>query len=544
MPVHHNDMRAQDLDLRELLRFEPEGGVMLFGEERVVLFDPVALGLLRRLLVDALGATGARGMLTHLGFAHGWRTAEAMKTSFPWDDEREWRIAGGRLHKLMGLVDFAPVKEPHPSAPFAEAIWRESYEAEQSLSFFGQSEEPVCWMLCGFASGYLSFCNDKPIYCFEARCRGRGDAICHVFGRPKEEWGPERAAEMQFFEKNCLEGSLANVTASLKKAERVLRERKRALARTEPKDTDPSGIVARSEPMQRALDLARRVAKVDATVLITGESGAGKEKLARLVHNESARAERPFVALNCAAVPETLLESELFGHARGAFTGAIGDRAGIFEAAHGGTLLLDEVGDVPPAMQAKLLRALQEREVRRLGENKNRKVDVRIIAATNRDLAADVVSGRFRQDLFYRLRVVEVRIPALRERREDILPLARLLLGESAQRLGVRARAMTPAAATQVARYSWPGNVRELMNAMERAAVVANGPRVDVEDLPDEVRAASHGSTHVSAGTLEDVEREHILHVLAQNHGNKARAAEQLGIGTATLFRKLRRWAA
>ncbi len=536
-------MRAQDLDLRELLRFEPEGGVMLFGEQRVVLFDPGALGLLRKLLVDALGAIGARSMLTHLGFAHGWRTAESMKGSFPWDDEREWRTAGGRLHKLMGLVDFSPVKEPDPSAPFAEAIWLDSYEAEQSLSIFGQAEEPVCWMLCGFASGYLSFSNKKPIFCFETRCVGRGDAVCHVIGRPKEEWGTERAAEMQFFEKTCIEGSLARVTASLKKAERTLRERKRVLSRTEPKDVDPSGIVARSESMKRALDLARRVAKVDATVLITGESGAGKERLAQLVHAESSRAARPFVALNCAAVPETLLESELFGHARGAFTGAVGDRAGIFEAADGGTLMLDEVGDVPPAMQAKLLRVLQEREVRRLGENKNRKVDVRIIAATNRDLAADVASGRFRQDLFYRLRVVEVRIPALRERREDILPLARLLLGEAAQRLGVRAATMAPEAAAQLARYAWPGNVRELMNAMERAAVVASGARVDLEDLPDEVRAA-RSSVPPGTGTLGDVEREHILAVLAQNHGNKARAAEQLGIGTATLFRKLRRWAA
>ena len=263
------------------------------------------------------------------------------------------------------------------------------------------------------------------------------------------------------------------------------------------------------------------------------------------MHDESVRAGRPFVALNCAAVPETLLESELFGHARGAFTGAVSDRAGIFEAAHGGTLMLDEVGDVPPTMQAKLLRVLQEREVRRLGENKNRAVDVRIIAATNRDLAADVLSGRFRQDLFYRLRVVELRVPALRERREDILPLARLLLGEAAQRLGVRASTMTPEAAAQVARYAWPGNVRELMNAMERAAVVATGTNVDVEDLPDEVRAAvSRTSALRGTGTLEDVEREHILAVLAQNHGNKARAAEQLGIGTATLFRKLRRWAA
>src|SRR5450432_4220451 len=147
----------------------------------------MALGLLRKLLVEQLGAIAARAILTHLGFAHGWRTAETMKTAFPWDDDREWRTAGGRLHRLMGLVDFEPVKEAHPSAPFAEGIWRDSYEAEQSLLFFGQSEEPVCWMLCGFASGYLSFSNERPIFCFESRCRGRGDVVCHMMGRSREE---------------------------------------------------------------------------------------------------------------------------------------------------------------------------------------------------------------------------------------------------------------------------------------------------------------------------------------------------------------------
>jgi transcriptional regulator with PAS, ATPase and Fis domain len=241
-------------------------------------------------------------------------------------------------------------------------------------------------------------------------------------------------------------------------------------------------------------------------------------------------------------VPEPLLESELFGHAKGAFTGAIGDRAGIFEAAHGGTLLLDEVGDVPLGMQVKLLRTLQEREVRRVGENKSRPIDVRIVAATNRDLAADVLLGRFRQDLYYRLRVVEVKVPPLRERREDILPLARTLLGEAAVRMGRKVTGMTPAAAHQIARYTWPGNVRELVNAMERAVVVATGTRIDVDDLPDEVRgivAGTRGGT-----TLEDVERAHILAILQKSGGNKARAAETLGIGTATLFRKLKRWEA
>ena len=191
--------------------------------------------------------------------------------------------------------------------------------------------------------------------------------------------------------------------------------------------------------MQRVLDLARRVAKVDSTVLITGESGVGKERVARLIHDESARTAGPFVAINCGAVPETLLESELFGHARGAFTGATQDRPGLFEAANSGTLLLDEIGEVPPAMQVKLLRVLQEREVRRVGENKGRAVNVRVVAATNRDLAEEIRAARFRQDLYYRLRVVELRVPPLRERRDDILPLARTFLAASAERDGPQA---------------------------------------------------------------------------------------------------------
>jgi transcriptional regulator with PAS, ATPase and Fis domain len=282
---------------------------------------------------------------------------------------------------------------------------------------------------------------------------------------------------------------------------------------------------------------------VDSTVLVTGESGVGKERIARLIHDESGRAHKAFVAINCAAVTESLLESELFGHARGAFTGATHDRAGLFEAAHGGTLFLDEVGEVPASMQAKLLRVLQEREVRRVGENATRKVDVRLVAATNRELAEEVRQGRFRQDLYYRLRVIELKIPSLRERREDILPLARLLLAEAAERLGRRVSGLAPEAADQLLRYGWPGNVRELGNAVERAVALCEGPRVERDDLPEEVRAAP--PSLIPSGNprrLEDMEKEYILAVLAQNGGNRARTAEQLDIGVATLYRKLKQY--
>jgi transcriptional regulator with PAS, ATPase and Fis domain len=295
--------------------------------------------------------------------------------------------------------------------------------------------------------------------------------------------------------------------------------------------------------MQKILDLARRVAKVDSTVLITGESGVGKERIARLIHEESPRVGGPFVAINCGAVPESLLESELFGHAKGAFTGASHDRPGIFEAAGGGTLLLDEIGEVPPSMQVKLLRALQEREVRRVGENRSRRIDVRVLAATNRDLMAEVDGARFRQDLYYRLRVVEIRVPPLRERREDILPLARTFLKLAAERIARRITGLTPEAANLLVRHAWPGNVRELENALERAVVLAAGSQVDARDLPDELGLAVP-ATHApgDARSLEDVEREYILAVLRANDDNKVRTAEQLRIGTATLYRKLKRY--
>jgi len=295
--------------------------------------------------------------------------------------------------------------------------------------------------------------------------------------------------------------------------------------------------------MTRTLDLARRVAQVDTTVLLTGESGVGKERVARFIHEESTRTGGPFVAINCGAVPESLLESELFGHAKGSFTGANQDRPGLFEAANGGTLLLDEIGEVPPLMQVKLLRVLQEREVRRVGENRNRPVNVRVLAATNRDLLADVHAARFRQDLYYRLRVVEIRVPPLRERREDILPLARTFLAQSSERTGRKVTGFTPAAANHLIRYRWPGNVRELENAVERAVVLATKTRVDADDLPQEVGLAlSEAFASDDVRPLSDVERDYILSVLRVVGGNRAKAAEKLGIGIATLYRKLKEY--
>jgi len=421
-----------------------------------------------------------------------------------------------------------------------------SFEAEQHLLHFGRAEAPMCWTICGQISGYLSRISGKEIFVLEDRCLSKGDAGCHLLGRTREAWGDERAEELRFFDANrladCLDVSLQRVTETLKSTERKLRDRHRVLVRAAPEVEAPLGIVARSPTMRQLVDVARRVAKVDSTVLLTGESGSGKERIARLVHEESTRATGPFIAVNCGAITETLLESELFGHARGAFTGATHDRPGLFEAANGGTLLLDEVGEIPPGMQVKLLRAIQEREIRRVGENKNRRVDVRIITATNRDLALGVVSGAFRQDLYYRLKVVELHVPPLRERRDDILPLARVLLANSASWMKRKIQGFSPGAADQLLRYEWPGNVRELENTMERAVALAPGSRVELEDLPEEIRqafpkpVATVGKVH----SLAEIEKDYILAALALNAGNQTRTAQQLQIGAATLYRKLK----
>jgi len=536
-------MKIEDLDLRELIAFPHDGGVLRFSGERVILMDTVALGILRRELIETVGVTVARGVLTRFGYAHGWRTAQAMRAQFPWESEREWKIAGGRLHTLQGLVRVEPVKHaPGEPEPFAEALWHESYEAEQHLLQFGRAEEPVCWTLTGFASGYLSYCNGKEIICVEERCVGKGDATCHMIGKSREEWGDAIADEVGYYQKQCLDAGLAKVTAALKSAEQRLRAKKKQLERVDDVG-EPEGMVARSDEMQKVLELARRVAHVDSTVLITGESGVGKERVARFIHDESSRATRPFVAINCAAVTETLLESELFGHAKGSFTGATTDRAGLFEAAHGGTLFLDEVGEVPAAMQAKLLRVLQEREVRRVGENKSRPIDVRVLAATNRDLGAAVEDGGFRKDLYYRLRVVELRIPPLRERRADILPLARAFLAKAIERSKRKMCGLTAAAADQLVRYDWPGNVRELENAMERAVALSVGTQIVPDDLPEEVRVAMPAVYAAGAvRTLGDVERDYILAALHANGGNRTKTAQQLKIGIATLHRKIREY--
>lgn len=301
-------------------------------------------------------------------------------------------------------------------------------------------------------------------------------------------------------------------------------------------------IIAVSPPMAQVLELVIRVAPTETTVLILGESGTGKELIARAIHGGSSRANGPFVAVNCAAIPETLLESELFGHVKGAFTGAIRDRVGKFEAAEGGTIFLDEIGEMRSDLQVKILRVLEERTLERVGDNKLISVDVRVLAATNKDLSKAIQAGEFREDLYYRLNVVPLLIPPLRERREDIRPLAQHFL----KRLGASPRlTIAPEAFRALESYDWPGNVRELENALERAMIFHRGDLISLADLPEAIRApkAKEAALPVSlpeAGlSLEEVEKELILRALQKHDWNQSRAARYLGITRHTLLYRI-----
>lgn len=307
-----------------------------------------------------------------------------------------------------------------------------------------------------------------------------------------------------------------------------------------------TGVIGESPAFQEALRMAERVAASDAPLLITGETGTGKEVLAEAIHELSPRAEGRLVKVHCAAIPSTLLESELFGHTRGAFTGAVKDKPGLFEEAHGGSLLLDEVGEIPAEMQVKLLRVLQTGDIQRLGDTKSRHVDVRVIAATHRDLAAEVAAGRFREDLFYRINVIELRMPALRERGEDALLLAMHFVAKLAANTNTQPKQFSEDVQAAFLAHRWPGNVRELENAVTRAAALAVGDTIQLEDLPETMRSSTSASLPLlePSGlseelTLEEAERWLIQRALEKSGGNKREAARKLGLSLATLYRKL-----
>ena len=332
---------------------------------------------------------------------------------------------------------------------------------------------------------------------------------------------------------------------------RLLRENTKFREELKKSKDEWSPLVGSSPAMLEVYKLVARVSESRSTVLLQGESGTGKELIARAIHGNSPRRDKAFLPVNCGALPDTLLESEMFGYEKGAFTGAVGTKTGLFESANGGTLFLDEIGELGQALQVKLLRVMQDHEVRRVGGTSSIKVDVRIIAATNRDLEQFVKDGKFRDDLFYRLNVVRITLPSLKEREEDIPMLAHHFLQKCAAGATTAVRGFHPDTLDCLKRYRWPGNVRELENAIERAVSLSHGPLLTPDDLPEQIRQASTASEQKPDApeaiesvylTLEEVEKRHLIRVLKETKGNKVKAAKILGIDRRTLYRMAERF--
>lgn len=371
--------------------------------------------------------------------------------------------------------------------------------------------------------------------------------VITAFGSMESAIAAIRAGAYDFINKPVEIAALAHVIDRAVQHRRLRQEVKRLRQTIETLDA-PGELVGQSASMKKVYDLIHRLSDTDATVLLTGESGTGKELVARALHSQSRRTGRPLLAINCAAVPPNLLESELFGHVKGAFTDAHSDRKGLFERADRGTVLLDEIGEMPLEMQPKLLRVLEERKVRHVGGEKEISFDTRVIASTNRDLEAEVEAGRFREDLYYRLNVVQVHLPPLRARGNDILLLAQNFVQKISAKLNKPVRGISSEAARKLLEYDWPGNVRQLQNSMERAITLTRFEQITVDDLPDKIRhyestkivLVDSDAEHLLS--LEELEKRYIEKVLKAVSGNKTQAATVLGLDRRTLYRKLERY--
>ena len=545
----------QALHLAELLDFRPDQGIIRLHEQRVVILSAAAMGLMRKELVDTLGLEAARRVLLRFGFADGYHDAVNLRARSNWANPLDGLRSGAMLHTLEGIVraDVRRAEYDEASGRFEEEVtWHDSYEAEQHIHHYGKSASPVCWSLVGYSSGFVSACLGKEIYFRETTCAAQGHRHCSAIGRDVNGWGVESETIRAEFQAASLGHEVERLREAVGKRLKELDRRERLLERREReldllrervnRHAAAKHFVAGSRAMQDVLELAARVAPLDTTVLVYGESGTGKEFIVRLIHEQSPRAAAPFVSINCAALTETLLESELFGHVRGAFTGAVRDKAGLFEVAGSGTIFLDEIGEVAPTVQAKLLRALQEREIRRVGAERSIKVNARVVAATNRDLRAAVDVGTFREDLFFRLGAFIITVPPLRDRREDIPPLVHNFLVRAAGRMKKDVRSVSADAMSGLMNYRWPGNVRELEHAVERAVILANDATIRLRDLPPELTQKPRARAGDDTLDLQAQERVSIERALERFGGNRKKAAEALNISTVTLWRRMKQY--
>jgi DNA-binding NtrC family response regulator/predicted hydrocarbon binding protein len=542
------------LQLAELLDFRPDLGIIRLHDQRVLILSAAAMGLMKKELIDTFGRDVARRLMLRFGYADGFHDAVNMRDRSRGEDPMDAIRAGAVLYTLEGIarVEIVRLERDDTGRFDAEVIWHESYTAEQHLHHYGTSEEPVCWSLAGYATGYASACLGQEVYFRETACLAQGAKRCTVIGRDAAAWGSEVDELRADFQSASLAEEVQRLHSAVRRQAQELAKRERLLERRERelnllrerinRHAEAHHFVARSPAMQEVLELAGQVAPLDTTVLVVGESGTGKEFVVKMIHEQSRRANGAFVSINCAALTETLLESELFGHVRGAFTGAMRDKPGLFEVASNGTLFLDEVGEVAPSVQAKLLRALQEREIRRVGGERTIKVNTRVVAATNRDLRAAVTAGTFREDLYFRLSAFVIPIPPLRDRREDIPVLAHQFVQRAAARMEKDVRTVSADAMTLLVNYAWPGNVRELEHAIERGVILARGTTVSVRELPPEIVEGRAGIRTTDTLDLKKNEQRLIRQALEKFKGNRKRAADALKISPVTLWRKMKEY--
>lgn len=559
-PIADGDQKKGSIqpdDLRAQVRFCSETGQIWLREHRMLLVHAEAQALLRKELIDTLGMPRARGLLLRMGYASGARDAEIARTRAQVDSDLDAFITGPQLHTLEGIVRAVPLRlelDRSSGQFYGELRWENSWEGQWHRHYYGTHDEPVCWTQIGYACGYTTTFMGRPILYKEVECAGMGDEHCRIVGKPVEEW--EDASEYQHF---LNRESIAEQILELQTQVVELR------SSIDQKEHLTPDIAGNAPALRKAIELLRLAAGSRIAVLLLGETGVGKELFARALHQLSDRRTRPFVALNCAALPVELVESELFGVEKGAYTGAQATRPGRFERADGGTLFLDEIGDLPLTAQSKLLRALQEGEIERVGDHRTRKVDVRVVAATNCHLEDAVRDGRFRSDLYYRLNAFQIDIPPLRERKEDIPLLSRRFLSEQCAVQGKKLLGFSDKAKRALLSHDWPGNIRELRNVIERGVLLAPpATRIELHQLfatppdlsPPTLALDAHGSpgerdrgsgralaeaVFNGMTTLDQVEAMLLEIAVDKARGNLSSAARMLGLTRAQLAYRLKR---
>jgi DNA-binding NtrC family response regulator/predicted hydrocarbon binding protein len=475
MKYRASEHSAQLKDLTDRVHFLGSEGKIWLDEQRMLLMQVSAMASFRRELIEMIGAERAKGFFLRLGYQSGLKDAELARKLRPNASDIDMFLIGPQLHSLKGMVKVRPLKmdiDIEAGTFYADIEWIDSFEVENHQSEQLHSDEPICWMLLGYAISYSSFFIGRQIIYKEVSCRGCGDKMCRIIGKPAEEW-EDADTFMRYFQSDSIIDELHTLQIQVENMNQRLQL-----------GAGQFYGIGRSAIYRKTCDLIDKVAPGKASVLLLGETGVGKEVIARSLHLRSERAGGPFIALNCAAISPDLIEAELFGVEKGAYTGAQQARMGRFERAHGGTLFLDEIIELTPRAQASLLRVLQEGELERVGDNQTRSVDVRVIGATHEDLAQAVKEGRFRADLYYRLNVYPVRVPALRERREDIPLLIEHFLEKLHQSYQKKTLGLSDRAIEACLRYDWPGNIRELQNLIERGVIITDSNQsISVEAL-------------------------------------------------------------